>query len=175
MVDATVGTASVTLDVHAPARPKLDVGFNPRTAVVFFGVLACVLFFVAYSIYSDVECQRRPGRHRGRRQGMRHAQLEAVADGSYQPLSRPLFIYASRNRCLRPEAKAFAEFYVSPENAPRVERVGYVALSPATLLSMMRRLDQNVTGSIFGGQGSVLGVTAGTFQDEDQLKNALVR
>jgi len=54
MVDATVATAPVTLDVHAPVRPKLDVGFNPRTAVVFFGVLACVLFFVAYSIYSDV-------------------------------------------------------------------------------------------------------------------------
>jgi len=100
---------------------------------------------------------------------------EAVADATYQPLSRPLFIYASRKSMLRPEAKAFAEFYVSPENAPRVERVGYVALSPATLLSVMRRLDQNVTGSIFGGQGSVLGVTAGTFQDEDQLKNALVR
>ena len=100
---------------------------------------------------------------------------DAVTDGSYQPLSRPLFIYASRKSMLRPEAKAFAEFYVSPENAPRVERVGYVALSPATLLSVTRRLDQNVTGSIFGGQGSVLGVTAGTFQDEDQLKNALVR
>jgi len=100
---------------------------------------------------------------------------DAVADGTYQPLSRPLFIYASRKSMLRPEAKEFAEFYVSPENATRVERVGYVALPPATLLSVMRRLDQNVTGSIFGGQGSVPGVTAGTFQDEDQLKSALVR
>jgi len=56
-----------------------------------------------------------------------------------------------------------------------VERVGYVALPPATLLSVIWRVDQNVTGSSFGGQGSVLGVTAGTFQDEDQLKSALVR
>jgi len=32
-----------------------------------------------------------------------------------------------------------------------------------------------VTGSIFGGQGSVVGVTADTFQDDDTLKNALVR
>jgi phosphate transport system substrate-binding protein len=95
---------------------------------------------------------------------------EAVANETYQPLSRPLFIYASRKAMLRPEAKAFAEFYVAPENARHVEGVGYVALPPATLLSVARRLDQNVTGSIFGGQGSVLGVTAETFQDDDKLK-----
>jgi phosphate transport system substrate-binding protein len=100
---------------------------------------------------------------------------EAVANGTYRPLSRPLFIYASRKAMLRPEAKAFAEFYVAPENARHVEGVGYVALPPATLLSVARRLDQNVTGSIFGGQGSVLGVTADTFQDDDTLKSALVR
>jgi phosphate transport system substrate-binding protein len=100
---------------------------------------------------------------------------EAVANGTYRPLSRPLFIYASRKAMLRPEAKAFAEFYVAPENARHVEGVGYVALPPATLLSVARRLDQNVTGSIFGGRGSVLGVTAETFQDDDKLKSALVR
>jgi phosphate transport system substrate-binding protein len=76
---------------------------------------------------------------------------------------------------LRAEAKALAEFFVSLENAPQVERIGYVALPPATLLSVGRRLDQNITGSIFGGQGSVLGVTAATFHDEDALKSALVR
>ena len=54
MVDATVATAPVPIDVHAPTRPKLDVGFNPRTTLVFFSVLACGFFFVAYSIYSDV-------------------------------------------------------------------------------------------------------------------------
>jgi inorganic phosphate transporter, PiT family len=54
MIDATVATAPVPIDVHAPTRPKLDVEFNPRTTLVFFSVLACALFFVAYSIYSDV-------------------------------------------------------------------------------------------------------------------------
>ena len=54
MVDATVATAPIPIDVHAPTRPKLDVGFNPRTTLVFFSVLACGFFFVAYSIYSDV-------------------------------------------------------------------------------------------------------------------------
>jgi phosphate transport system substrate-binding protein len=100
---------------------------------------------------------------------------ETVVDNAYRPLARPLFIYASRKAMARPEAKAFAEFYVSPDNAPHVERVGYVPLPPATLLSVGRRLDQNVTGSILGGRGSVLGVTAETFQDDDKLKSALVR
>src|SRR5262245_61011972 len=45
---------SIAADHPAPVRPKLDVGFGPRTAVVFFGILACTLFFIAYSVYHDV-------------------------------------------------------------------------------------------------------------------------
>ena len=51
-----VGTVSgpMAFDSHAPSRPKLDSGFNARTAVVFFSILALALFFVAYSVYLDV-------------------------------------------------------------------------------------------------------------------------
>jgi phosphate transport system substrate-binding protein len=38
---------------------------------------------------------------------------ETVQDGSYKPLSRPLFIYPSDAALERPEVKAFAEFYVN--------------------------------------------------------------
>src|SRR5262245_1822744 len=55
MAEVTIGAdGSVALPGHAPARPKLDGGFNATTAVVFFGVLGCALFFIAYSVYSDV-------------------------------------------------------------------------------------------------------------------------
>jgi len=37
---------------------------------------------------------------------------EAVQDGSYQPLGRPLFIYPKAESLERPEVKAFVEFYV---------------------------------------------------------------
>ena len=37
------------------ARPNLDKGFNPLTAILFFGVLAAGLLFVAYSLYEDVD------------------------------------------------------------------------------------------------------------------------
>src|SRR6476661_3798871 len=55
MTEASMlGNPAVTLDVPAPARPHLDVGFNPRMALLFFGVLACGLFFIAFSVYVDV-------------------------------------------------------------------------------------------------------------------------
>jgi PiT family inorganic phosphate transporter len=38
----------------SPSRPKLDGGFNSRTALIFFSVLGLCLFFVAYSLYVDV-------------------------------------------------------------------------------------------------------------------------
>jgi phosphate transport system substrate-binding protein len=100
---------------------------------------------------------------------------QTVADNSYQPLSRPMFVYVSRSAAARPEAKAFARFCVDPENARYVRDVGYVPLPAVTLLAAGRRLDNGVTGSIFGGRGSVLGVTADTFQDEDRIQNALVQ
>jgi PiT family inorganic phosphate transporter len=48
-----------TTDEGAPvqpaARPNLDKGFNPLTLIMFFGILAAGLLFVAYSIYADVD------------------------------------------------------------------------------------------------------------------------
>jgi inorganic phosphate transporter, PiT family len=37
------------------SRPDLDKGFNPLTAIIFFGVLAAGFLYVIYSVYSDVE------------------------------------------------------------------------------------------------------------------------
>ena len=45
-----------SLEPAIPAgRPNLDKGFNPLTLILFFGVLAAGLLFVAYSLYADVE------------------------------------------------------------------------------------------------------------------------
>jgi phosphate transport system substrate-binding protein len=38
---------------------------------------------------------------------------ETIQDGSYKPLSRPLFMYPSEKAMSRPEVKAFMEFVVS--------------------------------------------------------------
>jgi PiT family inorganic phosphate transporter len=39
---------------HTRVRPRLDVGFGAHGAALFFAVLGCALFFIAYSIYVDV-------------------------------------------------------------------------------------------------------------------------
>ncbi|HEY4204547.1 MAG TPA: inorganic phosphate transporter [Xanthobacteraceae bacterium] len=43
------------VDPRQPSgKPNLDKGFNPLTMLIFFGILAAGLLFVAYSIYVDV-------------------------------------------------------------------------------------------------------------------------
>jgi phosphate transport system substrate-binding protein len=50
---------------------------------------------------------------------------ETVADASYQPLSRPLFIYVKKSALARPELFEFVKFYL--QNAPAiVKEVGYI-------------------------------------------------
>jgi phosphate transport system substrate-binding protein len=82
---------------------------------------------------------------------------ETVNNGTYQPLSRPIFIYVSTKSKDRPEIKAFVHYYL--DNAPwLVPEVGYVAL-PDSLYEMGRRnFDNGVTGSVFGGKGATPGV-----------------
>ena len=53
---------------------------------------------------------------------------ETVKDGTYAPLSRPVFIYVSDVAAKRPEVRAFVEFYL--ENAAAlVPDVGYIPLT----------------------------------------------
>ena len=40
--------------IQPASRPNLDKGFNPLTLIIFFGILAAGVLFVAYSIYVDV-------------------------------------------------------------------------------------------------------------------------
>src|SRR6202041_2108925 len=41
--------------IQPASKPNLDKGFNPLTMILFFGILAAGLLFVAYSIYSDID------------------------------------------------------------------------------------------------------------------------
>ncbi|GFP26456.1 phosphate transport system substrate-binding protein, partial [Candidatus Hakubella thermalkaliphila] len=56
--------------------------------------------------------------------------VQTINDGTYSPLSRPLFIYVSTKALERPEVQEFVRFYL--EKAPvLVPEVGYVALPQA--------------------------------------------
>ena len=65
-----------------------------------------------------------------------------INDGTYSPLSRPLFIYVSKESNERPEVRAFLEFYMEHGGALANE-VGYVALSAADYASQLALIQAN--------------------------------
>jgi len=73
-----------------------------------------------------------------------------VIDGTYQPLSRPLFIYVSDKSVARPEVEKFVEFYINNATALATE-VKYVPLPEDAYPLVMKRLKDKTTGTAFGG------------------------
>jgi phosphate transport system substrate-binding protein len=56
---------------------------------------------------------------------------DTINNGTYAPLSRPIFIYVSKAGAAKPEVRSFVEFYL--EIAPAmVTEVGYIPLPPAS-------------------------------------------
>ncbi|MFP3940537.1 MAG: PstS family phosphate ABC transporter substrate-binding protein [Thermoanaerobaculia bacterium] len=77
-----------------------------------------------------------------------------INDGTYQPLSRPLFIYVSREARQKPPVEAFVHFYL--DHAGELAReVGYVGLPERIYELAARRFEEGVTGSVFAGRSQV--------------------
>ncbi len=54
--------------------------------------------------------------------------LETIGDGSYQPLSREIYIYPLKSALSRPEVAEFIKFYMGSTGQDLAEEVGYVRL-----------------------------------------------
>jgi phosphate transport system substrate-binding protein len=81
-----------------------------------------------------------------------------VANGAYQPLSRPIFIYVSKKVAEeRPEVARFIEFYLN-EGRALVKEVGYIPLPEEAYKLVTERFHKRQAGSLFEG-GSKIGVT----------------
>ena len=71
---------------------------------------------------------------------------ETIADGSYTPLSRPLFFYVKHAALERPAVRSFVEFIV--ETAPEVvPSTGYLALSPEEYAEDMALIEAAAAGN----------------------------
>jgi phosphate transport system substrate-binding protein len=81
-----------------------------------------------------------------------------VADGTYQPLARPIFIYVSKKDSNRPEIAAFINYYLE-KGAPLVKETGYIPLSQKATQLVAKRFTAGTTGSLFDGNGSTVGAT----------------
>jgi phosphate transport system substrate-binding protein len=79
---------------------------------------------------------------------------EAVKDGTYQPLSRPLFLYVSTKALERPMIREFVEFYLT-EGAALAEEVAYTPLPAEAYAAAKERVAEGKTGTVFGGHPEV--------------------
>ncbi len=82
---------------------------------------------------------------------------ETVRNGTYQPLSRPLFIYVARKAADRPEVQRFVESYFTSDELMR--EVGYVELTPALYTLARNYFAERKVGTAFGSGGSQVGLT----------------
>ena len=75
--------------------------------------------------------------------------IETVMDGSYNPLSRPLFIYLNATKAaFDPKVKKFVEFFL--KNAGKLsQEVGYVPFSKAEYEAINNHYKSLKTGTAF--------------------------
>ena len=76
---------------------------------------------------------------------------QTVQNGTYRPLSRPLFIYVNADK-MSPTVEKFVEFYL--ENAGQLASdVGYVAMPDEAYDLALQRFRNRTTGTVFGAEG----------------------
>ena len=80
--------------------------------------------------------------------------METVVNGSYQPLSRPIFIYVNAKAAERPEIREFLDFYMKNADA-LVREVKYVPLPPKAYAYNNDHFAKKVLGTKFGGENKV--------------------
>jgi len=83
--------------------------------------------------------------------------VEIVANGTYQPLSRPILIYVSKKAADRPEVVDFVTYYLT-KGRPLVKETGYIALPERAYAMTLKRFNDRVTGTLFA-DGTKIGVT----------------
>lgn len=80
---------------------------------------------------------------------------KTVMDGTYSPLSRPLFIYVNKEAAVKkPEVKEFVDFYI--KNAPVLTKQAKFIPLPKTAYQLAQeRFSKLKTGSMFGGEEKI--------------------
>ena len=78
----------------------------------------------------------------------------AVLDGTYQPLSRPIFIYVNVKSLTKPEVREFAE-YMLKNTAKIAKEVKYVPLPAKAYTIGLEHIAKGKKGTVFGGKSEV--------------------
>jgi phosphate transport system substrate-binding protein len=79
---------------------------------------------------------------------------KTVMDGTYAPLSRPIFIYVNKKSAEKPEVREFVEFYL--KHAPKlIKQVKYIPLPDRAYRLAEERFSKRVVGTVFGGEAKI--------------------
>lgn len=80
---------------------------------------------------------------------------KTVMDGTYAPLSRPIFIYVNKKAAeTKPEVKEFVEYYLK-NGGKLAKQVKYVELPASAYKLAAERFTKKKTGSMFGGEEKI--------------------
>ena len=77
---------------------------------------------------------------------------ETINNGDYAPLSRPLFIYVSKEAWQQQQVKDFVGYYISYDRADLLRELGFVPFPKTVHDLVLDRFEQGLTGTIFGGE-----------------------
>jgi phosphate transport system substrate-binding protein len=82
-----------------------------------------------------------------------------VQNGTYRPLSRPIFIYVKASEADRPEVVAFVDFYLASQNVRElVAEVGYIPFPEDVYALARQRWESRRTGTTFSAQSATIPV-----------------
>ena len=82
---------------------------------------------------------------------------ETINNGTYSPLSRPLFIYVGADALNQPHVKAFVEFYLDATNRSFVSETGYIPFPDTIYDLVLNKFLDGTTGAVFGGDARLHG------------------
>lgn len=79
--------------------------------------------------------------------------VESVKDGTYQPLSRPLFIYVNATAAaFKPEVKEFVDFYLYLKSSPKLaKQIKYISLPANEYMAVNKHWKALKPGTGFDG------------------------
>ncbi len=82
---------------------------------------------------------------------------EAINNGSYAPLSRPLFIYVQADAAQQEHLAEFVRYYLSPSGHELASSVGYIPFPQEVYDLSLTKFNSGVVGTVFGGDNAFKG------------------
>ena len=80
-----------------------------------------------------------------------------INDGTYAPLSRPLFIYVRADAASTPHIAEFVRYFLSKEGQALAAEVGYIPYPQKVYDLALAKFENGTSGAVFGGENPMHG------------------